>query len=819
MSNAKRLASFLTAVVMAFGGASVGFSVDVDALEIQYARSQTQNQSHMFEKDYTLTGNYADDLIAVAKAQLGKTRKNFQYYEEWCADFANDTARLTGMPDTIVPYNYGMRASCAFMYKYMIENCNAKIVEDVNDVRTGDYVFYYCPTSNFYLHVGIVESPEYYLEGNYNDMVQELPFDYNFQCYMHNGYGNNFLTGHVKRIYVRPDYPEPPKKDYTYTDPDKYVDYIPTRTLIYKEEVATSGYDVCRVQAVLYKLGYLSAVTGEYNKETVAAVKKFQTNKKITASGEVDETTLNALEQDYEASRSPSYSDFKTGKSIYKYADTINLSAKVANADSYRLVIKNSSGKVVKIFYSVSSCNFPASDIGSGAYTATLELTNSYKSVTSKAISFSVDNPLPSAAKLTVTSGSKYNVTKFAWEKTENTVSYDLYIKNSNGQNYIVKKGLTDTSYSVLLPNGGYTAYVVSANDYASTSGDTAAFTVSKGTPNDLGNKFYAQLTIGEDNLALNGSDKEVSLKAAYNCLSQSWYFVRNDDNSYVIKNCESGMVLTHVNHQIFVSKDTNTAAQNWYIAQADGNYFFIPTNSTNNVVYGKQGNVYTRTSSDSSAEAITLTRINAVHNYEVSELVAPTCTENGHVHYECIICGKQTSSELAAEGHKYTEEKLEGGHSVFTCVYCGDSYEIGKPTEPDVKDKLTLVETPDVPETPDTPDSPTPVDDKTTDEPRTVYDLTAIMGDVDGDGAITASDVLLISRASVGLEKLTDVGRVIADVDGDGKVTTADSLYVLRELVHLYTESKTGDIIHVQSEIDALKLFKDKDEEEKKKK
>ena len=138
---------------------------------------------------------------------------------------------------------------------------------------------------------------------------------------------------------------------------------------------------------------------------------------------------------------------------------------------------------------------------------------------------------------------------------------------------------------------------------------------------------------------------------------------------------------------------------------------------------------------------------------------------------------------------------------------------------QPYLKDKLTLVETPDVPETPDTPDSPTPVDDKTTDEPRTVYDLTAIMGDVDGDGAITASDVLLISRASVGLEKLTDVGRVIADVDGDGKVTTADSLYVLRELVHLYTESKTGDIIHVQSEIDALKLFKDKDEEEKKKK
>lgn len=817
MSNAKRLVSFLTAAVMVFGGASVGFSVDVDALEIQYARSQTQNQSHMFEKDYTLTGNYADDLIAIAKAQLGKTRKDFQYYEEWCADFANDSARLTGMPDTIVPYNYGLRASCAFMYKYMIENCNAKVIEDVNDVRTGDYVFYYCPNSNFYLHVGIVESPEYYLEGNYDDMVQELPFNYNFKCYMHKGLGNDFLNGHVKRIYVRPDYPEPPKKDYSDTNPDTYEDYVPTRTLIYKEEVATSGYDVCRVQAVLYKLGYLNAVTGEYNKETVAAVKKFQTNKRLAVSGEVDEATLNALEKAYEDLRTPSYSDFKSSKSVYKYADKISISAKVANADSYRLVIKNSSGKTVKTFYSVSSCTFPASDIGSGAYTAVLELTNSYKSVTSGSISFSVDKPLPSAAKLTVTSGSSYNATKFTWGKTENTVSYDLYIKNSSGQNYIVKKGLTDTSYSVLLPNGGYTAYVVSANDYASTSGDTFAFTVTKGTPNDLGDKFYAQLTIGEDSLALNGNDGETSLKTAYNCLSQSWYFIRNDDNSYVIKNCESGKVLTHVNHQIFVSKDTNTAAQNWYIAKVDGNYLFIPANSTNNVVYEKKNNIYTRVSNNASVEAIKLTKISAVHNYEVSELVAPTCTENGYVHYKCIICGKQTSAELAAEGHKYTEEKLGGGHSVFTCVYCGDSYETGKPTEPDVKQELTVIDTPDVPETPDTPDTPTPIDNNPTDEPRTVYDLTAIMGDIDGDGKITASDVLLISRASVGLEKLNDVGRIIADVDGDGKVTTADSLYVLRELVHLYTESKAGDIIHVHSEIDTLKLFKDKDEEKKK--
>lgn len=57
------------------------------------------------------------------------------------------------------------------------------------------------------------------------------------------------------------------------------------------------------------------------------------------------------------------------------------------------------------------------------------------------------------------------------------------------------------------------------------------------------------------------------------------------------------------------------------------------------------------------------------------------------------------------------------------------------------------------------------------------------VLGDVDGDGKVTAADARLILRASVGLEEVdTDV----ADMDGDGKVTAADARLALRESVGL---------------------------------
>ncbi len=54
----------------------------------------TQQRYNNFSKNYTLTGNGAADMLAVAFAQVGKSKTEFGYTEAWCADFVCDCAYL-----------------------------------------------------------------------------------------------------------------------------------------------------------------------------------------------------------------------------------------------------------------------------------------------------------------------------------------------------------------------------------------------------------------------------------------------------------------------------------------------------------------------------------------------------------------------------------------------------------------------------------------------------------------------------------------------------------------------------------------------------
>ncbi len=59
-------------------------------------------------------------------------------------------------------------------------------------------------------------------------------------------------------------------------------------------------------------------------------------------------------------------------------------------------------------------------------------------------------------------------------------------------------------------------------------------------------------------------------------------------------------------------------------------------------------------------------------------------------------------------------------------------------------------------------------------------------LGDVDGDGRVTAKDAMLIQRYTINLTTLTDEQLAAADVDGDGKVTGKDALIIMRATVNL---------------------------------
>ncbi len=60
------------------------------------------------------------------------------------------------------------------------------------------------------------------------------------------------------------------------------------------------------------------------------------------------------------------------------------------------------------------------------------------------------------------------------------------------------------------------------------------------------------------------------------------------------------------------------------------------------------------------------------------------------------------------------------------------------------------------------------------------------MLGDVDGDGKIAATDARLALRASVNLENLSDVAKKAADANKDGNIVAADARLILRASVDL---------------------------------
>ncbi len=85
-----------------------------------------------------------------------------------------------------------------------------------------------------------------------------------------------------------------------------------------------------------------------------------------------------------------------------------------------------------------------------------------------------------------------------------------------------------------------------------------------------------------------------------------------------------------------------------------------------------------------------------------------------------------------------------------------------------------------DKPNTPDTPDKPEKV----------------LLGDVDGDGKISAKDSLAIQRYVINLKKLDSKQIKAADVDGDNKVTNKDAIIILRFTINIKVKYPIGELV-----------------------
>ena len=236
-----------------------------------------------------------------------------------------------------------------------------------------------------------------------------------------------------------------------------------------------------------------------------------------------------------------------------------------------------------------------------GTYEAYVDSCNDAGYTCSNTVKFTIEkgNPVPGNTTVSVAVGTNYTPTQISWLKTANTDEYDVKIWKGTaqkGEAYKILWGEKGTSCLVNLPSGYYEAYVDSRNSYeCSMSTNIIKFTITDGKYLDIGDDFYASLLIYKNWLNVTNVDGSISVQKSENASArQIWFFDRQSDGSYLIKNCADGSYLDSCspNGGLAQSKKySGSNTQKWYIfGRWSGEYYFKPKSV--NIVLDVNGNI-----------------------------------------------------------------------------------------------------------------------------------------------------------------------------------------------------------------------------------
>ena len=480
----KRIASLFTSLLMI-----VSLMVVMPTMSV----SATQSKINNFNKSYTLTGNAQNDMVAIAKAQIGMTQSQLGYTEQWCADFVSDCARLANQ-SIAIPAN----GSC-YSLMNAVKNAGGHTVSK-SEALPGDLVFFSSSSNpNGGAHVELVY-------GYSNGVLKSIG-------------GNCHIDG-VSKVYDRSN----------------------------GKSSSVSYYCVIRPN-------YTSLLPGK--------------------------STINV----------------KPGTS-YK-CTTFNWTAS-SNTKVYSIKI-HKNGTLFK--ENTTAATSWSVILPVGDYEAYVDSCNDSGYTCSNTVKFTIEkgNPVPSSTTVSASAGTNYTPTSISWLKTANTNEYDVKIWRGTAQKgeaykiLWVEKG---TSCLVDLPAGYYEAYVDSRNDYeCSMSANIVKFTVTDGNYLDIGDDFYASLLIYKNWLNVTNENGSITVQKSENASArQIWFFDRQSDGSYTIKNCADGSYLDSCspNGGLAQSKKySGSNTQKWYIfGRWSGEYYFKPKSV--NIVLDVKGNITT---------------------------------------------------------------------------------------------------------------------------------------------------------------------------------------------------------------------------------
>ena len=496
-----------------------------------------------------LAANNADDIVSIARGELGSTNYS-KYYGgnkgAWCADFVSWCAQQAGV-DSIAK-----SSSCYNMYIGMKNNgC-----QEVSSPQKGDIVFFYCTKCSSiagkWCHVGIMEDSTYSIEGNrWSNGVSKVERG---NSYSHNGdLGYKHRDGIVRK-YLRPKYSVPNPPTYSNFWVDHYLfdlsETVSFTAVASGADNYTIGIDKTGVGRVVtegcgstYTISADRLGAGEYSAYMTVA----------NSAGYVD-----------------TYKVYFVVVEKCNFADkfsariqNIGTGCYITNKDS-KIVGAPESGYNDQIWF-FNKCS-------DGSYTIMSQLDGLM-------MDDEWDSDVPAGADIRAWSATGQDKQRFNIYYMDDA----FYIRPANTKTLVVDMGAGEP-YNVacynLSRNAGQQKYrfdMVGMGDYI---------------PYGLGDEFYAQLRCQGTNLYVTNQSGNVAGAAATADDSQIWKFMRQSNGAYVIQNTLDGSYIdvensNDANKTNFLSYNEYTGNRNqqFYFYEMDNAFYIKPLISNTRVM------------------------------------------------------------------------------------------------------------------------------------------------------------------------------------------------------------------------------------------
>ena len=496
-----------------------------------------------------LAANNADDIVSIARGELGSTNYS-KYYGgnkgAWCADFVSWCAQQAGV-DSIAK-----SSSCYNMYIGMKNNgC-----QEVSSPQKGDIVFFYCTKCSSiagkWCHVGIMEDSTYSIEGNrWSNGVSKVERG---NSYSHNGdLGYKHRDGIVRK-YLRPKYSVPNPPTYSNFWVDHYLfdlsETVSFTAVASGADNYTIGIDKTGVGRVVtegcgstYTISADRLGAGEYSAYMTVA----------NSAGYVDTYRVYFVVVE----------KCNFGDKFSARIQNIGTGCYITNKDS-KIVGAPESGYNDQIWF-FNKCS-------DGSYTIMSQLDGLM-------MDDEWDSDVPAGADIRAWSATGQDKQRFNIYYMDDA----FYIRPANTKTLVVDMGAGEP-YNVacynLSRNAGQQKYrfdMVGMGDYI---------------PYGLGDEFYAQLRCQGTNLYVTNQNGNVAGAAATADDSQIWKFMRQSNGAYVIQNTLDGSYIdvensNDANKTNFLSYNEYTGNRNqqFYFYEMDNAFYIKPLISNTRVM------------------------------------------------------------------------------------------------------------------------------------------------------------------------------------------------------------------------------------------